>query len=106
METLSGYPTLHLFVTSGGTIDIGRLDVLDCVAVASDSQTLWVVLTRRPTEGLIALLRRLEDALAFCLAQQTCINELAEAPRFSKRSSSRPQARRARAVTVTSGESP
>jgi hypothetical protein len=79
MDTLSTYPTLSRFVTSGGTIDIGRIDVLDCAAVASDTANLWVLLMRRPDEGLMALLRRLDDSLAFCLENKTCIDELRKA---------------------------
>ena len=70
------FPTLHRFITTGGTIDVGRIDIIDCAAVASDSDTLWVALTRRRNEGLIELLRRLDGTLERCLARNERVDEL------------------------------
>lgn len=68
MEPSSPFPALHRFITSGGRIDVGRIDVIDCVAVASDAETLWVVINRRQDEALHELLKRLNDTLEQCLA--------------------------------------
>jgi hypothetical protein len=76
MEPSSAFPTLHRFITSGGTIDVGRIDVIDCAAVASDAETLWVALTRRRDEGFMDLLRRLNDTLEQCLARNERVDEL------------------------------
>lgn len=78
MEPSNAFPTLHRFITTGGTIDVGRIDVIDCAAVASDRDTLWVALTRRRDEGLIELLRRLDRTLEQCLARNEQVDELHE----------------------------
>jgi hypothetical protein len=78
MEPTSAFPTLHRFVTSGGTIDVGRIDIIDCAAVASDADTLWVALTRRRGEELTQLLKRLNDTLEQCLARNLRVDELHE----------------------------
>jgi len=78
MEANVAFPTLHRFVTTGGTIDVGRIDIIDCAAVASDNETLWVALTRRRHEGLIDLLRRLDDTLERCLERNERVDELHE----------------------------
>jgi len=76
MEPNSAFPTLHRFITSGGTIDVGRIDILECAAVASDADTLWVALTRRQGETLVELLKRLNDTLERCLACDERVDEL------------------------------
>ena len=79
MSTSVSYPTLQRFITSGGSIDLGKIDIMDCAAVACDQQRLWVVLTRRPGEGLTELLKRLNDSLENCLAKGESLNEFAVA---------------------------
>ena len=70
------FPVLNRFITSGGTIDVGRIETIECAAVASDAQKFWVVLTRRQDEPLSALLQRLNDTLEYCLARNEQIDEL------------------------------
>ena len=76
MEDINLFPVLQRFITSGGTIDVGRIDVMDCAAVASDSDTLWAVLMRREGESLLGLLRRLEGTLERCLAHNEPVDEM------------------------------
>jgi hypothetical protein len=76
MEPINTYPTLQRFISSGGTIDVGRIDVINCAAIASDESTLWVALTRRTGEGLTELLRRLDVTLAQCLLHGERVDEL------------------------------
>lgn len=76
MDSIVAFPTLHRFITTGGTIDVGRIDIIDCAAVASDNDTLWVALTRRSNEGLVDLLRRLDGTLERCLARNERVDEL------------------------------
>ena len=76
MENINPFPVLHRFITSGGTIDVGRIDEIDCAAVASDSETLWAVLMRREGESLLGLLRRLEETLERCLAHNEPVDEM------------------------------
>lgn len=71
-----GFPVLHRFITSGGTIDVGRLDKIECAAVASDADKFWVALTRRDGEPLHQLLQRLNDTLEYCLARDEQVDEL------------------------------
>jgi hypothetical protein len=72
------WPTLDAFVTRmGGTIDLGRLDRYEDVAVAATEDRVWVVLVRRPGETLAALLARLEAVLAASLADGEPHDELA-----------------------------
>jgi hypothetical protein len=70
------FPVLNRFITSGGTIDVGRIESIDCAAVASDSQKFWVALTRRRDEPLSALLQRLNDTLEYCLERNEQVDEL------------------------------
>jgi len=76
VDNFNLFPVLHSFVLSGGTIDVGRIDVMDCAAVASDAHALWVVLTRRDGESLLELLQRLDTTLAWCLASREPIDEM------------------------------
>jgi hypothetical protein len=77
MRSRTPYPTLQRFIASGGTIDVGRLDVLECAAVASDSETLWVALSRRAGESIGELLERLDETLLECLTQHRQVDEIA-----------------------------
>ena len=81
MDNFNLFPVLHRFVLSGGTIDVGRIDVMDCAAVASDADTLWVVLTRRDGESFLGLLQRLDTTLARCLESKEPVDEM-ECPRL------------------------
>lgn len=76
MDQNIGFPVLHRFITSGGTIDVGRLDKIECAAVASDADKFWVALTRRDGEPLHQLLQRLNDTLEYCLARDEQVDEL------------------------------
>lgn len=76
MELNTSFATLHRFITTGGTIDVGRIDIIECAAVASDVDTLWVVLTRREGEGLMDLLSRLNQTLQRCLERNERVDEL------------------------------
>ncbi len=76
MALHSPFPVLSRFITSGGTIDVGRIDRIDCAAIATDANTLWVALTRRDQEDLMDLLARLNDTLDRCLATGEHVDEL------------------------------
>jgi hypothetical protein len=76
MREHTPFPVLNRFITSGGTIDVGRIESIDCAAVASDSERFWVALTRREGEPLHALLQRLNDTLEYCLARDEQVDEL------------------------------
>jgi hypothetical protein len=76
MHADNPFPVLNRFVTSGGTIDVGRIESIDCAAVASDAEKFWVALTRRQDESLHALLTRLNDTLEYCLARNEQVDEL------------------------------
>jgi len=76
MESINLFPVLHRFVMSGGTIDVGRIDIMDCAAVASDADTVWVVLMRRDGESLLGLLQRLDSTLDHCLTCNESVDEM------------------------------
>jgi hypothetical protein len=76
MDPNTPFPVLNRFITSGGTIDVGRIDRIDCAAVASDAQQFWVALTRRDGEPFYDLLQRLNDTLEYCLARNEQVDEL------------------------------
>ncbi len=80
MDACNPYPALQRFVATGGAIDIGRIDVLESVAFASDPNTLWVALSGRPGEQLGELMQRLDATLAYCLANDVRVDEV-ELPR-------------------------
>ena len=79
MNEFNMFPVLHRFVTSGGTIDVGRIDVIDCAAVASDAHNVWVLLMRRDGESLLGLLQRLDRTLELCLARREPLDEMEKA---------------------------
>jgi len=79
MQEHTPFPVLNRFITSGGTIDVGRIETIECAAVASDAERFWVALTRRDGEPLHALLQRLNDTLEYCLARNEQIDELERA---------------------------
>ncbi len=70
------FPVLNRFITSGGTIDVGRIENIDCAAVASDAKKFWVALSRREDEPLHLLLQRLNDTLEYCLDRNEQVDEL------------------------------
>jgi len=76
LDNLESFPVLSGFIKSGGTIDLGRIDSLECAAIAADPQTVWVVLLRRKGEGLLELLDRLERRLSRCLMNGVPFDEL------------------------------
>jgi hypothetical protein len=80
VDNINLFPVLHRFVTSGGTIDVGRIDVMECAAVASDADTVWVVLMRRDGESFLGLLQRLDATLDRCLARNEPVDEMEDQP--------------------------
>lgn len=77
MEQAIPFPVLHRFLSAGGSIDVGRIDVLNYAAVACDADAVRVVLDRRQGEALHELLQRLNDALDHCLRSGEVIDEFA-----------------------------
>jgi hypothetical protein len=80
VKNINLFPVLHRFVTSGGTIDVGRIDVMECAAVASDADKVWVVLVRRDGESFLGLLQRLDATLDRCLVRNEPVDEMEDQP--------------------------
>lgn len=73
----SELPTLEAFVTNGeGSITIGAVRPIPCVAVASDEHNMLVAIVRRPRESLASLLQRLEHHLARAIEHDEFVDEI------------------------------
>lgn len=69
------YPNIEAILEEGGDITVGRVGPIDCVASASTSYDCPVMLVRRE-ESFVALLRRLDRAIAKAWEQETTIDEV------------------------------
>ena len=55
---------IEALIASGGEITIGAIGAVECAATAADQHNALAMLVRRDGETLIALLRRLDRAIA------------------------------------------
>jgi hypothetical protein len=70
-------PTLEAFVTNGeGSVTIGAVRPIPCVAIASDEHNMLVAIVRRPGESLASLLERLEHHLARAIEHDEFVDEI------------------------------
>jgi hypothetical protein len=54
---------IEALINDGGSISVGALDDIECVAAASDAHNALAMLVRRDGETLAALLKRLDKAV-------------------------------------------
>lgn len=67
---------LEALIADGGSISIGALDALECIAAASDVHNSLAMLVRRDGETLAALLKRLDKAVGRFYADGDVIDEV------------------------------
>lgn len=83
--TTSELPTLEAFVTNGeGSVTIGAIRPIPCVAVASDELNTLVAIVRRQGKSLASLLQRLDHHLARTIEQDEFVDEI-NSPMRSRR---------------------
>lgn len=63
-------------IDGGGQITIGRLDPIECAAIANDDHNCLAMLQRRPDESLRDLLVRLDAAIATAWNEEIVIDEI------------------------------
>lgn len=67
---------IELLLLDGGSISIGAIDSFDCVAAAADAHNSLAMLVRREGETIIALLDRLDKAIAVAMDNGDIIDEV------------------------------
>ena len=77
LKPASPFPTLEGFIRDcGGEVSIGKLGPVECAAVASDEDTMYVALKGRRGETLMQLLARLDQALGPAIDDQLFVDEI------------------------------
>lgn len=72
----SPWPNIEEFVDYDGHISIGRIEPIDCAAVASDDHNMLAALVRRPGETFHQLLDRLDHAIDQAVNHEIFIDEI------------------------------
>lgn len=67
---------IELLLQDGGSISLGPVDHLECVAAAADAHNSLAMLVRREGETIIALLKRLDTAIAIAMDNGDIIDEV------------------------------
>ncbi|MFG6417005.1 hypothetical protein ACG02S_24220 [Roseateles sp. DC23W] len=67
---------IETLIEDGGSISLGALDEIECVAAASDSHNSLAMLVRREGETLTALLKRLDKAVGRHYADGDVVDEV------------------------------
>lgn len=67
---------IEALIDDGGSISVGALDEIECVAAASDPHNSLALLVRRDGETLAALLKRLDKAVGQFYANGDAIDEV------------------------------
>jgi hypothetical protein len=69
-------PNIDYLIKDYGEVTLGKLGPIPCAAVATDGAQPLAMLVRRRGESLVALLKRLDDAIASALEDETFIDEI------------------------------
>lgn len=67
---------IEALIEDGGSISVGALDDIECVAAASDAHNSLVLLVRRDGETVAGLLKRLDKAVGKFYADGDAIDEV------------------------------
>jgi hypothetical protein len=67
---------IETLIDDGGDITVGVLPPFECVATAADGSTCLAMLVRRRGEGLSALLKRLDEAIALAWTDDIYTDEV------------------------------
>jgi hypothetical protein len=72
----SPWPNIEAFVEYDGNISIGRIEPIDCAAIASDENNMLAALVRRRGETFTQLLDRLDHAIDLAVNHDTFTDEI------------------------------
>lgn len=67
---------IEALIADHGSITIGDIDPVGCVAAAADQHQCYAMLRRREGEDLQALLTRLDKAIVHALENETTVDEV------------------------------
>ncbi len=70
------FPNIELLIDGDGDITIGRVGPIRCAATAANEDQCLAMLQRRHGESLLALLQRLDEAIAVASETGECIDEI------------------------------
>lgn len=76
----SPWPNIETFIDYDGNISIGRIEPVDCAAVASDDHNMLVALVRRPGESFHQLLDRFDHAIDQAVNHEIFTDEINRDP--------------------------
>lgn len=76
MSSLSPWPHLEELITQGGQITLGRMEPVDCAAIAGHGRKMLAALMRRDDESMERLLQRLEQAVKEAQTNARITNEI------------------------------
>jgi hypothetical protein len=74
------FPNIESLIDGAGEITIGRIGSIPCGATAADEDQCLAMLQRRPGETLLALLQRLDEAIASASDDGEFIDEINSPP--------------------------
>lgn len=85
-STAPRFPNIEWLITGSGDITLGRMKPIGCVATAADEDICYAMLVRRPSESLLELLQRLDEAIALASEDLVPVDEVnAPSPHRSRR---------------------
>ena len=70
------WPNLQDLIDTAGSISVGYVPPIPCAAVASDEDTMYAALVKRPGETLTDLLDRLDVAVEKAIDEQLYTDEI------------------------------
>lgn len=72
----SPFANIEWVIEDGGSIHVGAIGSIDCVASAADRDLCYAMLARREGETLLDLLRRLDESIAIAAETAETIDEI------------------------------
>lgn len=67
---------IEALIADKGSITIGEVEPVGCVAAAADEHQCYAMLKRRKDEDLLALLTRLDQAIIQAVENETIVDEV------------------------------
>jgi hypothetical protein len=67
---------IEALIADHGSVTLGDVDPVGCVAAAADQHQCYAMLRRRDGEDLLALLTRLDQAIVHAVENETIVDEV------------------------------
>ena len=67
---------IEALIADRGSVTLGDVDPVGCVAAAADQHQCYAMLRRRDGEDLLALLTRLDQAIVHAVENETIVDEV------------------------------